>query len=260
MIVGSNLGLATSVNLGMEYAIESGLDWVLLVNNDATIDPECVARCLMDGERSERIGLFAPRSRTRIIPPGCGMRAVPTSIIWGSPGTAGVSWMHRVHPPVPIATMPRHVGSDFHEGVAEVGPFRGDFSCITRTLIGVSGLANVGGVSGTWVPVVLKSTSWPGPRGSMVVGTFPNEPPTFSSRNPLRHALESRGIRRVTRTLGTLTIWNAYNLTRIRPRDWATVGRSCLAGLCDGWRGNKWPSRAQLMTPIGDQARDTPTR
>jgi len=243
MIVDSNLGFAKSVNLGMEYAIECGLDWVLLVNNDATIDPECVARCLMDGVHSERIGLFAPAVTYANNP----------SRLWYAGGTyldhLGIAWnrgrfLNASCPPV---------SSDCDHAPAccvlistkawrEVGPFREDFFmyyedtdwCVR---------ARERGWRIRYVGSVLCQHVMAGSSGQHGSRYLSERTAYYLSRNPLRHALESSGIRRVTRTLGMLTIWNAYNLTRIRPTDWASVGRSCLAGLRDGWRGRMGPRK-----------------
>ncbi|MGD0741997.1 MAG: glycosyltransferase family 2 protein [Acidimicrobiales bacterium] len=243
MIEDRNLGFAMSVNLGMEYAIECGLDWVLLVNNDATIDPDCVARCLMEAEHSGRIALLAPAVAYAHNP----------SKLWYAGGTyidlLGIAWnrgrfLNALGPPV---------SSDCDHAPAccvlistkawrEVGPFREDFFmyyedtdwCVR---------ARERGWRIRYVGSVLCQHVMAGSSGQHGSRYLSERTGYYLSRNPLRHALESSGIRRLTRTLAMLTIWNAYNLTRIRPADWSSVGRSCLAGLRDGWTGRMGPRR-----------------
>ena len=40
--LGENLGFAAANNAGMEYALSHDVDWTLLLNNDATVEPECL--------------------------------------------------------------------------------------------------------------------------------------------------------------------------------------------------------------------------
>jgi hypothetical protein len=40
---GANLGYAGGNNLGLRYALDAGADWMMLVNNDATVAPDVVA-------------------------------------------------------------------------------------------------------------------------------------------------------------------------------------------------------------------------
>lgn len=60
-----NVGFAGGVNAGVEA---SGGEWVLLLNNDATIEPEGVARLLEAGRSSPRVGSVAAQMRFAAAP------------------------------------------------------------------------------------------------------------------------------------------------------------------------------------------------
>ncbi len=56
-----NLGFTGGVNLGLRMALERGADLVLLLNNDATVAPECVATLVAALEARPDVGLAGPR-------------------------------------------------------------------------------------------------------------------------------------------------------------------------------------------------------
>jgi len=56
-----NLGFTGGVNLGLQRALERGADAVLLLNNDATVEPECVSTLLVALEARPDVGLAGPR-------------------------------------------------------------------------------------------------------------------------------------------------------------------------------------------------------
>ena len=53
----SNLGFAAAANRGIRAALDTGAAWVLLMNNDATLDAEAVARLLAAGAARPDAGL-----------------------------------------------------------------------------------------------------------------------------------------------------------------------------------------------------------
>ena len=55
-----NMGFAAATNVGMEYALAHGVDWTLFLNNDATVDPECLSRCMAEAVSGERIAIVGP--------------------------------------------------------------------------------------------------------------------------------------------------------------------------------------------------------
>lgn len=58
--LGTNVGFGRGCNEGMSAALLAGADWVLLLNQDATLQPGCVAALLEAGEAIPNAGLLAP--------------------------------------------------------------------------------------------------------------------------------------------------------------------------------------------------------
>jgi len=56
-----NLGFTGGVNLGLKRALERGANSVLLLNNDAMVEPECVATLVAALEARPDVGLAGPR-------------------------------------------------------------------------------------------------------------------------------------------------------------------------------------------------------
>ncbi|MEA2288544.1 MAG: hypothetical protein QOD55_541 [Solirubrobacteraceae bacterium] len=56
---GRNLGFAGGNNVGIAHALEHGAEWVVLVNNDATVDPGAVAAFRDAAQRHPRAGMLA---------------------------------------------------------------------------------------------------------------------------------------------------------------------------------------------------------
>jgi GT2 family glycosyltransferase len=56
---GANLGYAGGNNAGIRHALERGADWVVLVNNDATVDPGALEAFAAAAERHPRAGILA---------------------------------------------------------------------------------------------------------------------------------------------------------------------------------------------------------
>jgi GT2 family glycosyltransferase len=55
-----NLGYAGNNNFGVKFAIEQGADWVLVLNEDTILDPECISRLIEVGESDPKIGVVGP--------------------------------------------------------------------------------------------------------------------------------------------------------------------------------------------------------
>ena len=59
---GSNLGYAAGNNRGMDWALERDADYLLVLNNDTVIDPDCIARLVETAEASSA-AVVAPQIR-----------------------------------------------------------------------------------------------------------------------------------------------------------------------------------------------------
>jgi len=55
-----NRGYAGGNNVGLDWALEHGADWVLVLNEDTILAPDCVARLVEIGESDGRIGIVGP--------------------------------------------------------------------------------------------------------------------------------------------------------------------------------------------------------
>jgi GT2 family glycosyltransferase len=55
-----NLGYAGNNNVGIELALQQGADWVFVLNEDITLDRECLANLIEVGESDPRIGILGP--------------------------------------------------------------------------------------------------------------------------------------------------------------------------------------------------------
>ncbi|MEO6665399.1 MAG: glycosyltransferase family 2 protein [Nitrospiria bacterium] len=58
---GSNLGFAEGNNVGMRVALADGADYVLLLNNDATIAPDALDRLVEAAESHPDVGIVGPK-------------------------------------------------------------------------------------------------------------------------------------------------------------------------------------------------------
>ena len=58
---GGNLGFAGGSNVGLKYALDSGADYVVLLNNDTTVDPSFVKELVRVAQTDERIGLLSSK-------------------------------------------------------------------------------------------------------------------------------------------------------------------------------------------------------
>jgi GT2 family glycosyltransferase len=58
---GCNLGFTGGANLGLRVALERGADYAFLLNNDATVAPDCIATLVQKAERWPEIGLVGPK-------------------------------------------------------------------------------------------------------------------------------------------------------------------------------------------------------
>jgi GT2 family glycosyltransferase len=56
---GANLGYSAGNNLGLRYALEHGMRWAMLVNNDATVAPDVIAGFERAAQARPRAGILA---------------------------------------------------------------------------------------------------------------------------------------------------------------------------------------------------------
>jgi GT2 family glycosyltransferase len=55
-----NLGYAGNNNLGIQLALKHQADWVLILNEDTIVAPDCITRLIQAGESNVQIGMLGP--------------------------------------------------------------------------------------------------------------------------------------------------------------------------------------------------------
>ncbi|MCU1488953.1 MAG: glycosyl transferase family 2, partial [Acidimicrobiaceae bacterium] len=197
----------------------------------------CIERCLDEVSRSERIALVAPAVVYAHDPERLWF-AGGKSIDWLSLAWNRGPFDKAAHPPpsADCAHAPACCVLVSTAAWREVGPFREDFFMYFEDTEWCERARGAGWRIRYLGEVLCRHDigSSSGQKGSRYLTETSGY---YLSRNPLRQARDHRGPLRVARLLSILTIWNAYNLTRIRPAEWSTVGRACVEGLVDGWRG-----------------------
>ena len=58
----ANLGFSEGNNVGIRYALEQGADYVLLLNNDTTVDEKLLTELVQAAESDDRIGAAGPKT------------------------------------------------------------------------------------------------------------------------------------------------------------------------------------------------------
>lgn len=124
---GANLGFTGGNNRGIAWAMERGAEWVLLVNDDATVAPDCVSRLLAAAQSRPRVAGVSPTITYKVRP----------DLVWFGGGDFS-----------PKRAMGRHR----HEGrplaaVAADGPVEISFMTGCVCLVSVAALREVGALA-----------------------------------------------------------------------------------------------------------------
>ncbi len=101
-----NLGFAEGNNVGIRRALSAGADWVLLLNNDATIAPDAIDHLVEVGLADDRIGVLGPRIYFRDDP----------TLIWADGGRVD-----------PAQAQPAHLGERESDSSRGREPFEVDY-------------------------------------------------------------------------------------------------------------------------------------
>ncbi|MDD5589879.1 MAG: glycosyltransferase family 2 protein [Candidatus Portnoybacteria bacterium] len=56
-----NLGFSGGNNIGINYALKNGADYILLLNNDTTVEPDFLSELVKAGEADEKTGILGPK-------------------------------------------------------------------------------------------------------------------------------------------------------------------------------------------------------
>jgi GT2 family glycosyltransferase len=237
-----NTGVAAANNVGMEYAVANGVDWTLFLNNDATVDPDCLNRCLAEAIATERIAVIAPAVTFADRP----------DVLWFAGGEVSDWFAFPRHRGLgkPAADLPPTSDTDYVSTCCalvssaawrSVGPFRADYFMYYDETEWCQ-RARSSGWRCRYLGDVLCAhavSASSGRRGSL--GLSENMA-YYLARNPLRFALETdEVVRRISRVVGILTVYAAFNAWRILRAKDSAIARAYIEGLADAVRGRMGP-------------------
>jgi GT2 family glycosyltransferase len=236
--VTGNIGFAAAANMGIAHLLERGVEWVMLLNNDATADPPCLARCLEQAEKQHDVAVVGPAVRIMDRP----------AQLWFAGGVHSNAFAFTRHRGLrgPAESPPPTSDVDYISGCCavisvaawrQIGSFREEYFMYYEDVEWCERARRAGWrcvyVGETLCSHALGVSS--GQRGSL--GLSANTA-YYLARNPLRFALETpTTLLRSTRVLGIVVIWGTYNVGRLRASaDWSTV-RAYWQGSIDALRG-----------------------
>lgn len=235
--VHSNLGFSGAANLGIERACTLGAEYVLLLNNDATVTGDCLGQCLAEVRTDGRIAVVGPAIAFTDKP----------GELWYGGGRHSHYFAFTMHrglrrpsslPPVTSDTayVPGCCALISIAAWRAVGPYRVDYFLYYEDAEWCS-RARASGWRLRYLGEVLchHAVGASEQRGSLGLGEISAY---YLGRNPLRFALDThgRGLR-ATRVAGIMVIWNGYNAWRIAQSRRPAVARSYLRGLSDAMHG-----------------------
>jgi len=237
-----NTGVAAANNVGMEYALAHDVEWTLLLNNDATVEPDCLDRCMAEATATERIAVLGPAVTFADRP----------DLLWFAGGEVS-DWFAVPHHRAlrqPVTALPHSSDTGYVSTCCalissaawrSVGPFRADYFMYYDETEWCQ-RARAAGWRCRYLGEVLCQhavSASSGRRGSL--GLSENMA-YYLARNPLRFAIETNGVvRRIARILGLLTVYAAFNAWRILRSRSGAIARAYLQGLADAVHGRMGP-------------------
>jgi GT2 family glycosyltransferase len=215
-VVDSNLGYSGAANRGVDQVVAAGCDWVMLVNNDATIDPRALEVCLAAASREPRVAVIGPAVAFADEPEKLWYGGGIFNPIWGFTRHRGLGSPAK-RPPATSRTgyVPGCCALLSAAAWKAIGPYRDDYFmycedvewCQRARAAGWSCLY-LGEVL-CWHAVSVSAAQ----RGSLSLA------PTsayYLSRNSMRFAIETPNpVLRVARVAGTAAMW-AANARRLK--------------------------------------------
>ena len=233
-----NLGFPAAANRGFEEAVSRGARWALLLNNDATVDAQCLQRCLDEAQRFDRVAVVGPAIAFANDP----------DRLWYAGGRLSHSFAFTQHPGLRATTdrMPPSADTDYVTGCCalvsmaawqSVGPYREDYFLYFEDPEWCARAR----ASGWRCRYLAEVHCHHAVSASFNKGSLGLSPATayYLSRNPVRFAMEARPLSlRLSRLTGLAVVWNGYNAWRvIRSPQRAAVTRAYLRGWRDGVTG-----------------------
>jgi GT2 family glycosyltransferase len=236
-----NMGVAAANNAGMDYALAHDVDWTLFLNNDATVGPDCLSKCMAEAVAAERIAVVGPAVTFADHP----------DLLWFAGGEVSDWFAFTRHRGLrqPAATLPSTSDTGYVSTCCalissaawrSMGSFRADYFMYYDDTEWCQRVRAAGWrcrYLGEVLCMHAVSASG-GRRGSL--GLSENMA-YYLARNPLRFALETKGVvRRTSRVFGLLTVY-AFNAWRTLRSGRITIAHAYVHGLADALRGQMGP-------------------
>lgn len=243
-----NIGFAAALNLGIARALDQKCSWVLIANNDAVVDKECVAKCLEEAGRHDRTAAISPAIAYLGKPDRLWFAGARQSRLFALVWHRGLFAKSDRPPPSSASDyIPSCASLMSLAAYADVGPMRDDFFMYFED-VDWGDRARSSGWQLRYLGEVLAEHEMGGSSDHGGTRYMSENTSYYMARNALRFAMESPSLRlRVTRVFGASVLWTIYNISRVRPSDWPTSGRAIGEGLMDGWRGRM--GRRDLARP-----------
>ena len=237
--LGENMGVAAANNAGLEYALDQGVSWTLLLNNDAIVKAGCMERCLAEVTAAPRVAMVGPAVTFADRPHLLWFAGGNVSDWFGYPSHRGLLRPAVSPPPSSdvgyVSTCCALISS---AAIRSLGPFRADYFMYYDDAEWCQ-RARANGWRCRYLGEVLCEhavSASGGRRGSL--GLSENMA-YYLARNPLRFALETPGtLRKVSRTVGLLTVYAGFNAWRALKSGQPAIASAYAQGLADAIRGN----------------------
>ncbi|MGH9171461.1 MAG: glycosyltransferase [Acidimicrobiales bacterium] len=238
LAIDDNLGFSEAANQGVDAALAAGAEWVLLVNNDATVTPDCLERCLLEASRHERAAVIGPAV----------VFADKPWRVWYAGGKQSRHFAFTTHPGLhnnagnlpptgPTQYVPGCCALISARAWQDVGKYRTDFFLYYEDADWCF-RARAKGWQCWYLAEVLCHHAVSVSAGKRGSTGLTETSAYYLARNPLRWALGTAERRlRTTRAIGVLGIWGAYNAGRLLKSGSLRAGRAYLAGTRDAFAG-----------------------
>ncbi len=249
--VDTNLGYCTAANRGIDRLVAGGCDWVMTLNNDATIDPACVERCLSAAARERRVAIVGPAIAFTDRP----------ERLWYGGGRlySAVGLTRHVGLGAPTARTPATSLTDYVPGCCcliaadawrSIGRYRDDYFMYYEDVEWCD-RARRAGWECLYVGEVLCRHAGSATAGAKGELTLTPTSAYYLGRNSMRFAMEtSNRALRTARVAGVATLSAAHNARRLKgapPRS----ARAYAEGVRDAFRGCMGPRSATTRADRG---------
>ena len=85
--IGKNLGFAGGNNVGIDRALQSGVQFILLLNNDTEVDPDAIDKLVERAQKTDKLGAIGPTIYYHSAP----------DLIWSAGGIINFKWSFLKH-------------------------------------------------------------------------------------------------------------------------------------------------------------------